>query len=39
MAYAVCRELRRLGHWADFTDPASGMPMLSNYQNQVYPDA
>ena len=34
---AVCAELRAAGHWADYIDPCSGLPMLTQGQNsKVY---
>ena len=34
---AVCAELRAAGHWADYIDPCSGLPMLTKGQNsKVY---
>ena len=33
---AVCAELRAAGHWADYIDPCSGLPMLTKGCNKVY---
>ena len=32
----VCTELRHLGHWADYIDPCSGLPMMTEDCNKVY---
>mmetsp|Transcript_7115 Transcript_7115/g.10026 ORF Transcript_7115/g.10026 Transcript_7115/m.10026 type:complete len:191 (+) Transcript_7115:3-575(+) len=32
----VCERLATQGHWADFIDPCSGLPMLSPNNNSVY---
>eukprot|EP00586_Coscinodiscus_wailesii_P012539 CAMPEP_0172512848 /NCGR_PEP_ID=MMETSP1066-20121228/247668_1 /TAXON_ID=671091 /ORGANISM="Coscinodiscus wailesii, Strain CCMP2513" /LENGTH=160 /DNA_ID=CAMNT_0013292829 /DNA_START=102 /DNA_END=584 /DNA_ORIENTATION=- len=31
-----CERVTQEGHWADFIDPCSGLPMLSKYCNKVY---
>mmetsp|Transcript_16586 Transcript_16586/g.21518 ORF Transcript_16586/g.21518 Transcript_16586/m.21518 type:complete len:180 (+) Transcript_16586:89-628(+) len=35
-ARSVCAQLTALGHWADYIDPCSGLPMLSPNNNSVY---
>jgi hypothetical protein len=35
-AKAVCTELRDGGHWADYIDPCSGLPMMTEDCNKVY---
>ncbi|TPX37198.1 hypothetical protein SmJEL517_g00819 [Synchytrium microbalum] len=37
-ARRVCEYLVERGHWADFTDPASGYPMYSPRGASLYPD-
>jgi Methylmalonic aciduria and homocystinuria type D protein len=32
----LCGKLRRLGYWADYIDPCSGLPMLTRDCNKVY---
>mmetsp|Transcript_6089 Transcript_6089/g.9262 ORF Transcript_6089/g.9262 Transcript_6089/m.9262 type:complete len:97 (-) Transcript_6089:81-371(-) len=29
-------KLRNMGHWADYIDPCSGLPMLTLHCNKVY---
>jgi len=35
-AKTVCTELREGGHWADYIDPCSGLPMMTEDCNKVY---
>ncbi|KAL4427793.1 hypothetical protein ABPG75_001882 [Micractinium tetrahymenae] len=35
-AKAVCERLVALGHWADYIDPCSGLPMIHRETNSVY---
>eukprot|EP00047_Mylnosiga_fluctuans_P005356 m.240000 g.240000 ORF g.240000 m.240000 type:complete len:173 (-) comp13588_c0_seq1:114-632(-) len=37
-ATGVCKRLQGAGHWADFTDPATGLPALGDRFTGVYPD-
>eukprot|EP00035_Acanthoeca_spectabilis_P006267 m.122593 g.122593 ORF g.122593 m.122593 type:complete len:175 (-) comp13425_c0_seq4:65-589(-) len=37
-AKVVCAALRADGHWADLTDPCSGLPVLSERGGSYYPD-
>jgi hypothetical protein len=32
----VCEKIRSKGYWADFIDPCSGLPMLTQNCNKVY---
>lgn len=32
-ATQICEELQRLGHWADFIEPSSGLPFFGPYTN------
>ncbi|KAJ3192869.1 hypothetical protein HK101_005816 [Irineochytrium annulatum] len=34
----MCYHLRKMGHWADLTDPASGYPMDTDRGVSLYPD-
>eukprot|EP00741_Cyanophora_paradoxa_P014664 tig00020816_g14142.t1 len=34
----VCEAVRAQGHWADVTDPCSGLPLLSERGNHIYSD-
>ncbi|GFR40709.1 hypothetical protein Agub_g1315 [Astrephomene gubernaculifera] len=40
MAWAktVCDQLTSAGHWADYIDPCSGLPMVHTDLNTVYPE-
>ncbi|KAG2448206.1 hypothetical protein HYH02_006791 [Chlamydomonas schloesseri] len=40
MAWAkvVCDQLSAAGHWADYIDPCSGLPMIHTDLNVVYPE-
>ncbi|EFJ48663.1 hypothetical protein VOLCADRAFT_90862 [Volvox carteri f. nagariensis] len=40
MAWAkmVCDQLTTAGHWADYIDPCSGLPMIHTELNTVYPE-
>ncbi|GLC38013.1 hypothetical protein PLESTB_000446100 [Pleodorina starrii] len=40
MAWAktVCDQLTTAGHWADYIDPCSGLPMIHTDLNMVYPE-
>ncbi|EFN59706.1 hypothetical protein CHLNCDRAFT_133264 [Chlorella variabilis] len=35
-AKTVCERLAALGHWADYIDPCSGLPMVHRATNAVY---
>lgn len=35
-AKAVCERLAAAGHWADYIDPCSGLPMVHRGTNAVY---
>lgn len=35
-ARGVCEHLRGKGHWADYIDPCSGLPMMTEGCNKVY---
>ncbi|KAI3429551.1 hypothetical protein D9Q98_005639 [Chlorella vulgaris] len=35
-AKVVCERLEALGHWADYIDPCSGLPMVHRDTNAVY---
>ncbi|KAI9356975.1 hypothetical protein DFJ73DRAFT_821665 [Zopfochytrium polystomum] len=37
-AHEVCEFIHRTGHWADFTDPASGYPVYTPRGTTLYPD-
>ncbi|KXZ56956.1 hypothetical protein GPECTOR_1g862 [Gonium pectorale] len=37
-AKAVCEQLSAAGHWADYIDPCSGLPMIHTDLNNVYPE-
>ncbi|EGD80761.1 hypothetical protein PTSG_01350 [Salpingoeca rosetta] len=37
-AVAVCKALQSLGHWADYADPASGLPALGERRAGIYPE-
>jgi hypothetical protein len=32
----ICQKLITQGHWADYIDPCSGLPMIHSENNQVY---
>jgi len=32
----ICRKIRDKGHWADYIDPCSGLPMITTDCNKVY---
>ena len=36
MGRDVCERIRAKGYWADFIDPCSGLPMLTQDCNKVY---
>ncbi len=36
LAVAVCEALIAEGHWADYIDPCSGLPMINRQGNTVY---
>jgi len=35
---AICTKLRDMGHWADLTDPCSGLPVYTERGGSFYPD-
>lgn len=37
-AQQVCSNLQDKGHWADYIDPCSGLPMIHQETNHVYPE-